>query len=303
MIDFYLSLRKRMTEVMQNCLRPIRKMMGYTMVEFGEVMGLTRQQINNIELGRSRMTGAYYLAVCALIDYEGESRPDLKEAVAGMLKKENSNLELATNAEHIEIEPMHNGSFVKKWFTCMPDSSAFLSVPQTNETLKDEDLRSIAENYKVFLDDSFLRLETLPTMMTILDGYMSRYDNQYIVSSKVVEGLQGDLLSYVPDQADAARRGLERLTEYQKNKLLSLRGDKDDTTLLATYVSVFAKLKTITRVAIFTQNPEMIRAVQALDSGGLGGFSILVLYEEGGFLRVWSPDRKPGSGNGKTGKI
>ena len=34
---------------MQSCLRPIRKMMGYTMVEFGEAMGLTRQQINNIE--------------------------------------------------------------------------------------------------------------------------------------------------------------------------------------------------------------------------------------------------------------
>ena len=92
MVDFYLSLRKRMVDVMQSCLRPIRKMMGYTMVEFGEAMGLTRQQINNIELGRSRMTGAYYLAVCALIDYAGESRPDMKESIANMLKKENNNL-------------------------------------------------------------------------------------------------------------------------------------------------------------------------------------------------------------------
>lgn len=283
---------------MQSCLRPIRKMMGYTMVEFGEAMGLTRQQINNIELGRSRMTGAYYLAVCALIDYAGESRPDMKESIANMLKKENNNLELATNADHIEFEPMHNGSFVKKWFTCMPDSSAFLSVPQTNETLKDEDLRSIADNYKVFLDDSFLRSRTMPSMMAVLDRYMSGSGNQYIVSSKVVDALQADLLSYVPEDADSARKGLERLTGYQRRKLLSLRGDEDDTTLLATYVSVFAKLKTITRVAIFTQNPEMIRAVQALDLGGLGGFSILVLYEEQGFLRVWSPDRKPPVKNG-----
>ena len=68
MIDFYYQLRQRMIGIMQTSLKQIRQVLGFGVQEFGDLMGLTRQTINNIETKKNTMSSIQYIAICAVID-------------------------------------------------------------------------------------------------------------------------------------------------------------------------------------------------------------------------------------------
>ena len=55
---------------MQEHLLLIRRAVGWTAEEFGDRIGVTRQTINNIESGRSRLTKTQYLAMRSVLDAE-----------------------------------------------------------------------------------------------------------------------------------------------------------------------------------------------------------------------------------------
>ena len=55
---------------MQEHLLLIRRTVGWTAEEFGERIGVTRQTINNIESGRSRLTKTQYIAMRSILDAE-----------------------------------------------------------------------------------------------------------------------------------------------------------------------------------------------------------------------------------------
>ena len=53
-IDFYFRLRQSMVETMQTSLKQIRLVLGFGVQEFGDLVGLTRQTINNLESKKIR---------------------------------------------------------------------------------------------------------------------------------------------------------------------------------------------------------------------------------------------------------
>lgn len=55
---------------MQENLLLIRRTVGWTAEEFGQRIGVTRQTINNIESGRSRLTKTQYIAMRSILDAE-----------------------------------------------------------------------------------------------------------------------------------------------------------------------------------------------------------------------------------------
>ncbi len=55
---------------MQENLLLIRRTVGWTAEEFGSRIGVTRQTINNIESGRSRLTKTQYIAMRSILDAE-----------------------------------------------------------------------------------------------------------------------------------------------------------------------------------------------------------------------------------------
>ena len=55
---------------MQENLLLIRRTVGWTAEEFGRRIGVTRQTINNIESGRSRLTKTQYIAMRSILDAE-----------------------------------------------------------------------------------------------------------------------------------------------------------------------------------------------------------------------------------------
>ena len=61
---------------MQKHLLLIRRTVGWTAEELGERIGVTRQTINNIESGRSRLTKTQYIAMRSVLDAEMLQSPE-----------------------------------------------------------------------------------------------------------------------------------------------------------------------------------------------------------------------------------
>ena len=80
------DVRKRL----QDNLSTIRKLAGWTMDEFGEKIGVTKQTISNLEKGwdKSKMTQTQYIAIRAVLQYEincGEMEENRKNLLANAL--------------------------------------------------------------------------------------------------------------------------------------------------------------------------------------------------------------------------
>ena len=120
MIDFYYQLRQRMVETMQVSLKQIRQVLGFGVQEFGDLIGLTRQTINNLETQKNKMSSIQYIAICAVIDNCLKDKPELLPILSTILcSNEDEN--------HGNIfETIENGSLLKKWFLCFPDESKIL---------------------------------------------------------------------------------------------------------------------------------------------------------------------------------
>lgn len=57
-------------EKLQKNLAIIRKVAGWTSSDLGELIGVTKQTISNLENNRTPMTKTQYIAIRAMIDYE-----------------------------------------------------------------------------------------------------------------------------------------------------------------------------------------------------------------------------------------
>ena len=70
---------------MQKYLLLIRRAVGWTAVEFGEKIGVTRQTINNIESGRNKLTKTQYIAMRSVLDAEIIKNPEETEMLNVLL--------------------------------------------------------------------------------------------------------------------------------------------------------------------------------------------------------------------------
>lgn len=99
--------KEKIINNMQKNLRLVRHAAGWSAQELGELIGVTRQTINNIENHKTPMSTTQYVALCAMLDIRINEKPDLKyviEAVLKMtdkddLKIKDSNNELLTSNE------------------------------------------------------------------------------------------------------------------------------------------------------------------------------------------------------------
>nr|WP_294484742.1 helix-turn-helix transcriptional regulator [uncultured Anaerosporobacter sp.] len=55
---------------LQNNLTVIRKVAGWTTADLGELIGVTKQTISNLENNKTIMTKTQYIAIRAILDYE-----------------------------------------------------------------------------------------------------------------------------------------------------------------------------------------------------------------------------------------
>lgn len=271
MIDFYFELRQRMIETMQNSLKQVRQILGFGVQEFGDIVGLTRQTINNLESNKNKMSTIQYVAICAVIDQCTKDKSELFHVISTILST-NDRVEDAQLFSDIE-----NNSLLKKWFLCFPDESKITGLlHEQSNIINQENFKVIENNYKIFLDETTLCKEGFGEWVQQVAKAMSQENNKFLVPLKVVESIQGKIISSEPLTVEYAQRGLNLLMRMQEQNIVEIRGEKSDVNIISTFVSVFAKFKCVNRLALLTENEKLAKQVMALNNNDIGGFNILV---------------------------
>ena len=67
---------------LQDSLSMIRKAGGWSAEEFGNMIGVTKQTISNLENKKTPMSKTQYIAIRAVLDYEMAERPDDKMLIS-----------------------------------------------------------------------------------------------------------------------------------------------------------------------------------------------------------------------------
>lgn len=292
MIDFYYQLRQRMIGIMQTSLKQIRQVLGFGVQEFGDLMGLTRQTINNIETKKNTMSSIQYIAICAVIDNYIKDKPELLRVISTILCSNEDE-----NAIKI-FETIENGSLLKKWFMCFPDESKICSfLTDTTQVIVNEDFNNIAENYRVFLDQTVLFEDDFLIAIQPLALALKKSGNKFIIPLKVIEAIQHQLISSDERDVNRAKNGMKLLMSMQNDKLVDIRGEKTDVNIISTFTSVFAKFKCSNRLAIITCDYNLAKQILALNNGAFGGFNILVLkYSKDNGFQKWEQEDLFGEG-------
>ena len=284
MIDFYYQLRQKMVDTMQSSLKQIRQVLGFGVQEFGDLIGLTRQSINNLESRKNQMSAIQYVAICAVIDNCTKDKPELLSVLSTILRSNESEQESGV------FETIENGSLLKKWFLCFPDDSKIIGLPQTESPVIEwTDFSNIADNYRVFLDQTvFLEDGFLDAIQPLISA-MKNNGNKFIVPLKVIEAIQYQMMSADGKEIKNAQCGMNLLMGMQKEDLVEIRGEKSDVNIISTFVSVFAKFKCVNRLALVTCSSKLANQVNSLNNDTIGGFNILILkYSKDAGIQKWN---------------
>ena len=273
MIDIYLLNRENMISTMQNNLKIIRQVCGWSTQELGEYMGLTRQSINNIESKKTAMSATQYVALCAVIDRRLKDNPELIDVVSALLSENDKYTKYKRNNEGIE----KNISFLEKWFLSFPKYNNENRETKVGLEINEKELVTIAKYYKVFLTTDILEHKNAEVFLNKFTSLLKEFNNKIIIPLRVIKFMQDSMLSLKPEVYGPAKKGLDLLVKLQKEEVIDIRGEESDDTVNNLIQSVFAKHRINWRLMLFTQNRELTEDVLALNSSkGTKGYNIVV---------------------------
>lgn len=89
------SSQEELTKNLQNNLKKIRAILDIDQAQLGDMIGVSRQTINNIENGRVKLNKTHYLAIMAILDQLINENPHLKDTVSSLLRAGISRLAVA----------------------------------------------------------------------------------------------------------------------------------------------------------------------------------------------------------------
>lgn len=274
MIGYTYQLQQKMIQTLQLYLKPVRQILGFGVQEFADLLGLTRQTINNLETQKNRMSPIQYIAISSLIDYFTDKRPELLPSLQSLLRFK------FDETDEYSFEMMSGGSLVKKWIQCFANEVKQSGIPlnQTQHLLCSTDEQALADRYRIFLDDTILQQAAFLQAIRKFSIAMRESQNKFIVPLKAVESLQMKLGSSDSEKVNEAKAALQALVQLKEDSLVEIRGEKGDSSVVTTLVSVLAKFKRTNRLALLTENPALAQQVLALNNDTMGGFPIRVFH-------------------------
>src|SRR5690606_25353672 len=104
-------------------------------------------------------------------------------------------------------------------------------------------LKELAQGYKIFIDSSSLMGEEAQQFLDSLVPQLLHYKAAIIVPLRVIETIQQLAADEDSEQASQAQLAIASLGKLQKQGVLQIRGEKNDSNVYSTIISVFAKYK------------------------------------------------------------
>lgn len=83
-------------QILQDNLKSIREILNWTSEDLGNLIGVTKQTISNLETKNSKLTKLHYIAIRTVVDFEIEQ---LKSADSDRAKRAEMLLEVLSKAE------------------------------------------------------------------------------------------------------------------------------------------------------------------------------------------------------------
>lgn len=253
------ALQGQQISFFQENLRKLRAVVGWSGSDLAELIGVTRQTINNLENNKSQMTSVQYLALCAVVERVKQLSPELRKIIAAVLDKFPINRALGNNNTDINL--------FDEWFNLLPE--IFLSIDPNTDALGSLDLmEKFAKDCKIFLSPELLFCENSRECIDSLATTLQKYGNEMIVPSTALKDL-------ITQHGDSARDIVTWINGLQKEKIVRLLGEDDDPPLNELILSLFMHHRGHYELCLITQNVAMAQDVLLLNSWrSLPGYSV-----------------------------
>ena len=83
-------------QILQDNLKSIREILNWTSADLGDLIGVTKQTISNLEIKNSKLTKLHYIAIRTVVDFEIEK---LKSTDSDRAERAEMLLEVLSKAE------------------------------------------------------------------------------------------------------------------------------------------------------------------------------------------------------------
>lgn len=297
MVEQFDTLSEAIITAQQKSLKLIRQALELGVQEFADYIGVTRQTINNLETQKTQMSVTQFVAICAVIDYFLKKKPKLKQIVYPLLQTNEE-----TSVDFVHLMDKSDSSLLMRWFALFDDSlnsDEFKSVSGAwNEFGIDNTSNAepthgpsftylVVENCRIFFDDSVLICPHLTSRIEPLFKLLEENRKKIIIPKRAIDSV------YMGKAAgkDFYSNGVNVLEQMNNRNILEIRGDKNDGSVAATLMSVFAKFKSQYRLVLFTQDTALASQICTLNGNVISGYDIEVyVLDTNGELLLWGSD-------------
>lgn len=245
----YTALQENQLKVFQDNIRKIRSVLGWSGSDLAEVIGVTRQTINNLETGKSQLTFVQYVALCAVIEKIQRNSPELRSIITAVLKNfPRSSFDGSADDLHL----------LDEWFSLFPNK--FVPAHPNVDALKSIDLMEVlAREYKIFLSPDLLFLDEVRESIESLGATAQQYGNALIVPFLALQTI-------IRQQGNTVHSVTLWINEMQHEGRIRLYGQENDPPLTEMLISQFIRLKKKYKLCLITRNEDMAMDILALNN-------------------------------------
>lgn len=249
-------------------MKAIRLLMGYSVTELAEYVGVTRQTINNLETGKSRMSAMQFLSLAAVVDNYIAMNGDKYQSIATIL---DSNSKKSADTYDTSFSGF---SLQRRWFQLFERAGNDLMF-DNGGSLDDFQMQQLAQEYKIFLDATALLAEDAETFFHDCTDCLAVENASFIVPLRSVEYIQEQVQDAL--HAQEAVRALRLLNWMQRKKVVQIYGEDGDANQYDTIISVFLRVRGKHRLCLITQDESFAAEVLRLnETSDRGGFTVAV---------------------------
>lgn len=286
MIDFLSKTRKDLIENFQISMKAIRLLMGCSVAELAEYVGVTRQTINNLETGKSRMSAMQFLSLAAVVDNYITINGDKYQSIATILDSNSKN-----SADPYDTA-FSGFSLLRRWFQLFERSGNDLML-ENGGFLDDFQMRQLVLEYKIFLDATVLLTEDAEAFFHGCADCLAIENASFIVPLRSIEYIQEQARDAT--HAQEAVKALRLLNWMQRRNVVQIYGEDGDANQYDTIISVFLRVRGKHRLCLLTQDESFAAEVLRLnETSDRGGFTISVGYiGDDGRLAMYMADGTP----------
>jgi len=294
MFEILKNNREKMIQIFQLSLKQIRLFLKITGQELGEIIGVTRQTINNLENMKTALSYTQYIAICAYLDNRVKNNPDLLSSIASFIKANQQNTVEDYHPSTDKVINIYNGSFLDRWFLMFPETNELIEKrikePERIET--SDMLQFLINHFKVIITGDVFKNHGTKTFLENISPYIK--DNKMIIPLLSIDKLQKKADDEVVSKKPSYKAILNYLKELEDKNIIEVRGEYSDLKkdIEEVIIQVLLKHHRFHRLFVVTNNELLVKSIMNLNKEYKEqAFPVLVGYlEDSGALKLYSDD-------------